>query len=274
MKTPKIMGILNVTPDSFSDGGRYATVERAVAQAKRLVEQGAHILDIGGESTRPGAETVPVNEELNRTIPVITALREAFKDADEPPILSIDTRKPEIARAAIEAGADIWNDVSALTYSPDSLSTASDLGCDLILMHAQGTPNTMQDAPSYIDPVRDICDWLMARVRDCEAAGIDSEQITLDPGIGFGKTLEHNLAILAGIPTFIALGHPILIGASRKSFIGKLDGSQANARLGGSIAAALIAVQNGAHIIRVHDVEETRQALIVMEAISDQRAIS
>jgi dihydropteroate synthase len=261
------MGVLNVTPDSFSDGGRYATVERAVAQAERLAEQGAHILDIGGESTRPGAETVSVPEELRRTVPVITALRAAFKDADVPPILSIDTRKPDVARAAIEAGADIWNDVSALTYSPDSLSTAADLGCDIILMHAQGTPETMQDAPTYTDPVTEICDWLKARVEACKSAGIDTDQITLDPGVGFGKTLQHNLAILANIDQFTALGHPILIGASRKSFIGKLDGSQATERLGGSIAAALIAAQSGVDIVRVHDVEETRQAMIVAEAI-------
>ena len=265
---PRIMGVLNVTPDSFSDGGRYATVERAVAQARRMVEEGADILDIGGESTRPGAQTVDIAEELRRTVPVVEAIRTAFADADEEPVLSIDTRKPEVARACIEAGCDIWNDVSALTYSPDSLQTAAGLGCDLILMHAQGRPETMQDDPSYSDPVAEIKAYLAERLEACDAAGIDTLQVTLDPGIGFGKRLSDNLAILANIREFKAFGASVLVGASRKSFIGALDGSQADTRLGGSIAAAIVATQNGADILRVHDVYETRQALIVATAIA------
>ena len=262
------MGVLNVTPDSFSDGGRHATVERAVAHARRMVEQGADILDIGGESTRPGADVVVVDEELRRTIPVIIAIRAAFADAREEPLISIDTRKPEVARAAIHAGADIWNDVSALTYSPDSVETASELACPLILMHAQGKPADMQDNPQYQEVVSDILTFFRDRIKACEAAGIAPDDITLDPGIGFGKTLDHNLAILANVKAFKSLGHPVLIGASRKSFIGALDGSQPDRRLAGSLAAAILTAGQGADILRVHDVAETKQALVVAGAIT------
>ena len=267
MAIPKIMGILNVTPDSFSDGGRHATLERAVVHAKRMVEQGADIIDIGGESTRPGAETIPVEEELRRTVPAVRAIRAAFADADEEPVLSIDTRKPDVAKACIHAGCDVWNDVTALTYAPDSLDVAAELGCDLVIMHSQGTPETMQDRPSYTDAVAEIRDYLASRIDACDAAGIVPAQITIDPGIGFGKRLEDNLAILAHVRSFADLA-PTLIGASRKSFIGKLDGSQVDARLGGSLASAVIAAQGGAGIVRVHDVAATKQALIVAEAVA------
>ena len=264
---PKIMGVINVTPDSFSDGGRFAGVEAAVRQARRLVEEGADILDIGGESTRPGARTVPVAEELRRVVPAVAAIRAAFAEADQEPLISVDTRKPEVAREAIHEGADIWNDVSALTYGGDSLSVAAELGCDLVLMHAKGSPETMQDDPRYADPVGEIARWLEGRLRACEARGIEPGQVTLDPGIGFGKRLEDNLAILASVGSFAVEGCRVLIGASRKSFIGKLDGSKVGDRLGGSVAAAVLAAQGGADVIRVHDVAQTRQALIVAQAV-------
>lgn len=263
----QIMAILNVTPDSFSDGGRYDGVERAVGQGLALLGQGADILDIGGESTRPGAQAVSVDEELRRTVPVIMALRDATREFETDPLISIDTRKPEVAEAAILAGADIWNDVSALTFDKRSEPLAAELGCSLILMHAQGTPEYMQDAPFYDVAVADIKDWLERRLDACEFAGIERSAITLDPGIGFGKRQEDNLAILTHLSEFKALGCPLLMGASRKSFIGNLDGSRPDARLGGSLAAALWSIQNGADIVRVHDVVETVQAVKVWEAI-------
>lgn len=265
---PRIMGVLNVTPDSFSDGGRHDTLELAVKQALRLLEEGADILDIGGESTRPGAVEIDVVEEIRRTVPVITALRHATRDFDEEPVISIDTRKPEVAQAAILAGADIWNDVSALGFTPHAQEIAAELGCPVILMHAQGRPETMQDAPEYTDPVAEIADWLKARVAQVETAGVERANITLDPGIGFGKRHADNLAIFNRLPEIKALGFPVLMGASRKSFIGRIDGSAADERLGGSIAAALWSAQAGADILRVHDVAETVQAMRVWEAMA------
>lgn len=265
---PKIMGILNVTPDSFSDGGRHDALEAAVKRARAMIDEGADIIDIGGESTRPGAETVPVDEELRRTVPVIKAIREATQDDNPGPVISIDTRKPDVAEAAILAGADIWNDVSALTYSDKSVPLAADLGCPLILMHAQGTPETMQNNPDYDDPVQEILNWLEARMDACLEAGIERDRITIDPGIGFGKTLAHNLAILRGTARFAALA-PTLIGTSRKSFIQKIDGSPVEKRLAGSLASGLYAAANGAAILRVHDVAETRQALRVWEGLEN-----
>lgn len=265
---PKIMGVLNVTPDSFSDGGHYSDLETAVRQARKLIEDGADILDIGGESTRPGAQTVPVVEEIERVVPVIQAIRETLRDQDPEPTISIDTRKPEVAEAAIHAGADIWNDVSALTYSENSLSVAADLGCPLILMHAQGTPKTMQDKPSYDNTVEEILAYLRGRIGACEAAGIDRDTITIDPGIGFGKRLEDNLAILKHTRRFADLA-PTLIGTSRKSFIQKIDGSPVEKRLAGSLSSALYAAKEGAAILRVHDVAETRQALRVWESVEN-----
>lgn len=265
---PEIMGILNVTPDSFSDGGRHDALEAAVKRARAMMDEGADIIDIGGESTRPGAETVSVEEELRRTVPVIKAIRVATQDDDPGLVISIDTRKPEVAEATILAGADIWNDVSALTYSDKSVGLAADLGCPVILMHAQGTPKTMQDNPDYADPVQEILDWLSERIATCLAAGIEQSNITIDPGIGFGKRLEDNLMILRHTHRFVALA-PTLIGTSRKSFIQKIDGSPVEKRLAGSLASGLYAAAKGAAILRVHDVAETRQALRVWEGIDN-----
>ncbi len=268
-QSAKIMGILNVTPDSFSDGGRYHDLDLAVKRGMTLIDEGAHILDIGGESTRPGAIEIDIKEEVRRTVPVIIALREAMRDLDIEPQISIDTRKPDVALAAIHAGADIWNDVSALTFDARSEAVAAELQCPLILMHAQGDPETMQHSPYYGDPVAEIKDWLSKRIDACDFAGIDTGLITIDPGIGFGKRLEDNLALIARLSEIKALGHPVLMGASRKSFIGKIDGSSADDRLGGSLAAALYSVMQGADILRVHDVSETAQAVKVWEAIHE-----
>ena len=267
---PKIMGILNVTPDSFSDGGQYETAELAVKQALRLIDEGADIIDIGGESTRPGAEPVELHEEIRRTIPVIKAIRAATKDHDEDVLISIDTRRSEVAERAIFVGADIWNDVSGLGYDEHSPNVAADLACPVILMHAQGQPDDMQDNPTYADAVPEILDWLKRRVEKVCEAGVERSAITLDPGIGFGKRQEDNLAILRHLDQFKALGFPVLMGASRKSFIGRIDGSNADDRLGGSLAAALWSAQKGADILRVHDVSETVQALKVWGAMADR----
>jgi len=262
---PRVMGIVNTTPDSFSDGGRHATVEAAVAHGLRLVEQGADILDIGGESTRPGSEPVGVDEEIARTAPVIAALRARW-----PGPISIDTLKPEAAAAAVEAGATMWNDVSALEHSPDSLAVAARLGCDVVLMHMQGQPRTMQDAPVYDDVQAEVTAYLLARAEAAMAAGVARERIWLDPGIGFGKTVQHNLILIAGLDRLIGLGFPVLFGASRKRMIAGVDPTavQASDRLGGSLALALEAARRGADIIRVHDVRETVQALAVQAAVA------
>ena len=263
----QVMGILNVTPDSFSDGGRHDALEAAVARARTMIDEGADIIDVGGESTRPGAQTVPVEEELRRTVPVVRAIREATQDLDPGPLISIDTRKPEVAEAAVLAGADIWNDVSALTYDARSLPLAADLGCPVILMHARGTPDTMQDRPRYDDPVEDVLAFLRGRIDACERAGVDRDAVTIDPGIGFGKRLSDNLALLKATDRFAALA-PVLIGTSRKSFIQKIDGSPVERRLPGSLASALYALQGGASVLRVHDVWETVQAVRVWEAVA------
>lgn len=266
---PKIMGILNVTPDSFSDGGRYDSLELAVKQALRLIDDGADIIDIGGESTRPGAEEISPEEEIRRTVPVIAAIRDATKDHLEAPVISIDTRKPDVAEAAVHAGADAWNDVTALTFDPRSEGLAAELACPVIIMHMQGSPETMQNSPHYDDPVAEVKTYLARRIDALEFAGVERENITIDPGIGFGKRQEDNLAILSKLDAFHDLGCPILIGASRKSFIGRIDGSSADDRLGGSLATALWSAALGADIIRVHDVSETVQAVKVWEAICD-----
>lgn len=263
------MGILNVTPDSFSDGGHFESYHLAVKQALSLLDQGANIIDIGGESTRPGANDVAVKEEVRRTVPVIMALREATRDYDIDPVISIDTRKPDVAEAAVLAGADIWNDVSGLTFDARSEAVAAELACPIIIMHAQGRPEDMQDNPHYENTVSEIRDWLAKRMDACEFAGIERSNITIDPGIGFGKRLDDNLAIFNQLEDFKTLGCPILMGASRKSFIGRIDGSTADDRLGGSLAAALWSAAKGADILRVHDVSETMQALRVWEAMAD-----
>jgi dihydropteroate synthase len=258
------MGVLNLTPDSFSDGGRFLAPEAALAQAARLVAEGADILDIGAESTRPGAEPVDAATEIARAVPVIAAIAQAHTIP-----LSIDTMKPEVARAAVAAGASIWNDVSALA-APGAPETAAELCCQVVLMHMQGEPRTMQAAPRYGDVVAEVRDHLAARAETAIAAGVARERIWLDPGIGFGKTLAHNLALLAHLDALVTLGFPVLLGASRKSFIEALDPAAADPteRLAGSLAAALAGAQAGVAAIRVHDVAQTRQALRVWAAIA------
>lgn len=257
------MGIVNVTPDSFSDGGQFDTVEGAVAHGLMLAEEGADILDIGGESTRPGAEPVSEEEELSRILPVIEKLSRQTNAS-----LSIDTRKPGVARAAVDAGATVWNDVSALTFEDNSVAIAAELACDIVLMHAQGAPQTMQDSPHYVDVVAEVKAFLAARIEVCVAAGVDRQRLIVDPGIGFGKSTAHNLQLLAHLDELSALDCPIMLGASRKRFIAAIDRDSAAAtRLGGSLAAALAGVGKGASILRVHDVAATRQALAVSKAI-------
>ncbi|MDB5471833.1 MAG: dihydropteroate synthase [Caulobacter sp.] len=260
---PKVMGIVNVTPDSFSDGGHHDSTAAAIAHGLKLIADGADILDIGGESTRPGAAAVSADEEIARVLPVIAGL----KDNDVP--LSIDTMKPAVARAAIAAGASIWNDVAALT-APGACGAAAELGCEVVLMHMQGEPRTMQDDPRYDDVVAEVEAFLLARAEAAMTAGVAREKIRLDPGIGFGKTVLHNLALLAALPRLVATGYPVLLGASRKRFIASLDppGKDPEARLGGSLAAALAGAAAGVEIVRVHDVRETVQALIVQAAVA------
>lgn len=261
------MGVVNTTPDSFSDGGRFLDADRAVAHGLRLAEEGAHILDIGGESTRPGAEAVPEDQELARTLPVVEGLADAASVR-----LSIDTRKPEVAAAAVAAGASVWNDVSALTYAPESLDAAVELDCAIVLMHAQGDPKTMQDHPHYDDVVEEVYAFLARRIEACVAAGVAENRLIVDPGIGFGKTLQHNLSLMARLDRFAALGRPVLLGASRKRFIAALDrDGPADSRVGGSVAAVLSGFACGASIFRVHDVAATRQALAVAAAIAGER---
>ncbi|HEU0058467.1 MAG TPA: dihydropteroate synthase [Hyphomicrobiaceae bacterium] len=260
-EAPRIMGIVNVTPDSFADGGRYFDVGAAVEHALRLEAEGADILDVGGESTRPGAAGIDVEEECRRVLPVIAALR---AQARVP--ISIDTRQSEVMRRALAAGVRLINDVSALRHDPSSLPTVAQTGAPVVLMHAQGDPATMQKAPQYADVVLDVYDFFAARIAASEAAGIPRSRLILDPGIGFGKTLAHNLALLASLSLFHALGCVVMLGASRKSFIGHLTGAPAAERLPGSLAAALMGAAQGVQILRVHDVAATRQALTVWQA--------
>ena len=261
LEWPVLMGIVNVTPDSFSDGGLYDTTEEAIARAAELTAAGADIVDIGGESTRPGSDAVNEAEEAARILPVIGGL------AGLKAVISIDTRKASVARAAARDGAQILNDVSALTYDSASLAVAVEEGLSLVLMHAQGEPKTMQDNPRYDDVVLEVFDYLAARIEAAEAAGIDRARIAADPGLGFGKTLAHNLALLANLSLFHGLGAPLLVGASRKRFIGGLGQEKdPHAREPGSHAAAIAAAAQGAQILRVHDVAGARQALGVWRA--------
>ena len=265
MPRPKVMGIVNVTPDSFSDGGRLASVEAAVAHGLALVEQGADVLDIGGESTRPGAAPVSEAEEIARTIPVIEGLRAAHWAGP----ISIDTMKPVVARAAAAVGATMWNDVTALGFAPDSLTTAAELGCEVVLMHMRGEPQSMQADPRYGDVVAEVCAELAARVEAAMAAGVARERIVLDPGIGFGKTHAQSFELIRRLPELKArFALPVLLGASRKRCIGVASGVQtAGDRVAGSVAAHLYGAMHGADIVRVHDVAEHRQALGVLRAI-------
>jgi dihydropteroate synthase len=257
-----VMGIVNVTPDSFSDGGMFLDPPAAVAHALSLVEQGAEILDVGGESTRPGAASVAEAEELRRVMPVI----EELADRLNVPI-SIDTTKPGVARAALAAGASIVNDVAANRSDDLMWRLVAEARAGYVCMHMQGTPQTMQDNPVYADVVREVGDFFSARLQRLNGCGVGREQIILDPGIGFGKTLEHNLQLLGAVRRFTTLGCPLLLGVSRKGFIGKLLGAEVAARLPGALACACHAAAAGAHIIRAHDVAETVQAVRMTEAI-------
>ena len=262
MDRPRIMGILNVTPDSFSDGGLFLRPEAALMQARKMAA-GADILDIGGESTRPGAVEVLADEETARTAPVIAALRAGGLDVP----ISIDTRKASVADAAFAAGATILNDVTALQFDPAMAAVAAASGRPVILMHSIATPETMQNDPHYDDVLLDVYDALATRLAEAEAAGIPHDKLAVDPGIGFGKTLQHNLTLLARLSLFHNLGVPVLLGASRKRFIGTISAeSDAQKRLPGSLAVALAGVAQGMQMIRVHDVAETRQALSLWQA--------
>jgi dihydropteroate synthase len=263
MDRPHLMGILNVTPDSFSDGGRLSSSNAIRARASAMVEAGASLLDIGGESTRPGAALVPEDEELSRVMPALDAV------GDLPCAISVDTRKAAVARAALGAGAHLFNDVSALTFDPESMAVLQDTGAPVCLMHAQGDPATMQDEPHYENVLLDVYDFLEARVLACEAAGIPRTRIMVDPGIGFGKTQDHNLTLLRGLSLFHGLGCPILLGVSRKRFIGTIGGAaEADRRAPGSIAVGLDGFRQGVQVLRVHDLEETAQALALWRAVS------
>jgi dihydropteroate synthase len=260
---PLIMGVVNVTPDSFYDGGAFLDPAAAIDHGRQLVTEGADILDIGGESTRPGADPVAPAEELDRVIPVIKGLAGAGVP------LSIDTRHASVMTAALDAGAQIINDVTALTYDPESLNVAARAKGPIVLMHAQGKPQDMQEAPQYDDVVAEVIAYFEGRLAACQDVGIDENRLILDPGIGFGKALQHNLALLSGLDALHALGRPLLLGVSRKSFIDHITPvPDARDRLPGSLAAALAGIDQGVHILRVHDVAQTRQALDVWQAIN------
>lgn len=257
----KLMGVVNVTPDSFSDGGLYLDPEAAIAHGEELAAAGAAILDIGGESTRPGAEEVPEAEELRRVVPVVAGL--AGSGAE----ISIDTSKAAVAAAALDAGAAIVNDVTALRGDPGMAALCAERGATVVLMHMLGDPRTMQRDPTYGDVVAEVGAFLAERLQAAVAAGIAEERIWLDPGIGFGKTAEHNLELLRRLPELRRLGRPLVIGTSRKSFIGRLDGSPAGERLGGTIASSVLAAAEGAEVLRVHDVREVAEAIKLAGAV-------
>ncbi len=262
-KFPQLMGIVNVTPDSFSDGGQFSGAEAAVQHGLKLIEAGADFLDIGGESTRPGADVVREEEELQRVLPVISSLAQATAVP-----ISIDTTKANVARQALAAGATIVNDISGLTFDPEMPSVCADAGCGVICMHIQGSPQTMQENPHYANVVQEICDHLGRRVDDLVSAGLDRERIVLDPGIGFGKTAEHNLQILANIQRFRALGRPVLIGHSRKRFLGKLLNKPIDERGYGTAGVAVALAMQGTDIIRVHDVAAIGDCLIAWRTVA------
>lgn len=261
LSRPCVMGILNVTPDSFSDGGRFDSLQNALDQAQLMIEQGARIIDIGGESTRPGAQAVGVSEELDRVVPVIEALS---KEISVP--ISIDTNKPEVMCEAVNAGAGMINDVMALT-ADGALEAALEAQVPVCIMHMQGKPRTMQENPQYGDVVEDIYAYLAGRIDACVNAGINREEIIVDPGFGFGKTLDQNLSLLANFDRFSDLGVPVLAGISRKSMLGAITGKDVEDRVAASVAAALISLQRGASIVRVHDVAETVDAIAVLQAV-------
>lgn len=264
---PFVMGILNVTPDSFSDGGRFTNPGQAIEAGLRLIEEGADLLDIGGESTRPGAAAVAEADEIARVAPVIEGIRRLRPGAR----MSVDTTKAAVAERALAAGASIINDVSALTADPAMAAVARAWGAGVVLMHMLGTPRTMQDSPRYEDAVREVGAYLSGRRAALEAAGMDADRLALDPGIGFGKTVEHNLELLAHLDAFAAAGRPVVVGVSRKSFIGRLTGRDAGSRLAGSLAAAAFCALNGASVLRVHDVAETVDAVRMLKALRAAR---
>ena len=263
LERPHVMGILNVTPDSFSDGGKFDHIDAALKQAHRMVAEGASLVDVGGESTRPGAAEVSVADEIARVKPVIEALTQ------EGVLVSIDTRKPKVMEAAAAAGAGVINDVTGLTGDATSMAAALDLNLPVCVMHMQGEPQTMQHAPTYDDAPAEVFEFLAGQAERLMAGGMVPDKICLDPGIGFGKTLDHNLQIMARLDELVDAGWPVLLGASRKSFISKLTGADVDQRLGGSIAAVLAGFGAGVSIFRVHDVQETVQALAVAGAVSD-----
>ncbi len=265
LSQPRVMGILNVTPDSFSDGGQYVVADAAFRQAERMVEQGADIIDVGGESTRPGARELPLQQELDRALPVIESITERLDVA-----VSVDTSKPEVMQAAVAAGAVLINDVYALQRE-GALQAAAGLDAAICLMHMQGNPATMQDRPQYRELPREIVDFLEERVRACSDAGIDAERLIVDPGFGFGKNDQHNLKILANLGEFRALQLPLLVGLSRKCTLGNLAGKEAHQLVAAGVAAAVIAVTNGANIVRTHDVGPTVDALKVFDAVQRAR---
>ena len=258
---PVVMGVLNVTPDSFSDGGRFSDPQAALAHARAMLAAGAAIIDVGGESTRPGARPAGVDEEISRVVPVVEALRR-----DSAVFISIDTSKPEVMRAAVTAGADIINDVRALA-EPGAIEAAAMSGAGICLMHMQGEPRTMQDAPHYDDVVAEVGSFLAARIRACREAGVDVARLAIDPGFGFGKRTVHNLTLLEGLANFESLGVPIAVGLSRKSMLAKLTGRAVDERLAGSVALAAIAVLIGARIGRAHDVAATLDAVRIAAAV-------
>jgi dihydropteroate synthase len=257
-----LMGVLNVTPDSFSDGGKYIDPAIATSRGLELARDGADIVDVGGESTRPQARPVSAEEEKERVLPVIRGLRRALSVP-----LSIDTYKAEVAQAALNEGADIVNDISALRFDPAMSSLVAREKVPVVLMHIQGTPQTMQQRPHYEDVTREVKDFLMRRIQHALDSGVNPDHVIIDPGIGFGKELEHNLALLRGLPTLVSLGYPLLVGPSRKTFIGKLLDAAPEDRLEGSLAAAVAAVLGGAKIIRMHDIREARRAIRIADAI-------
>jgi dihydropteroate synthase len=258
------MGILNITPDSFSDGGEFFSAGPAVAQAGKMLDEGARMVDVGGESTRPGSEPVSLEEELRRVIPVVRGILESRPET----IISIDTYRASTAEAALDAGVQVVNDITALRGDSKMAGVVAERGCPVVLMHMLGEPKTMQKAPRYEDVVREVRDFLAGRVEHAVKAGMEEENIILDPGIGFGKTLEHNLALLNRLDALIELGFPVLVGASRKSFLGKIVGcDDAKARLFGTVATSVIAYEQGATFFRVHDVRANQEALKVAMAV-------
>ena len=257
-----VMGILNVTPDSFSDGGNYLDVQQAIVHAETMVAEGATLIDIGGESSRPGASPVSVNEELARVLPVVRALADTVDV-----LLSVDTYKAEVARRALEAGAHVVNDITALCSDPNMAATVAEMEAGVVLMHMKGTPRTMQQAPEYNDVVNEVCAWLKKKIQNAEAQGVAPERIIIDPGIGFGKTTKHNLELLKRLSEFRALKKPLLIGTSRKSFIGKILEVPVTERVEGTAATVCWAIAHGADIVRVHDVKANVRAAQMTDAL-------